>query len=323
MPGPLLTVVLVSYRTRDLLLDQLSRLTVDPRLQCVVIDNASDDGSADAVAREHPSVALVRNADNVGFARAANQGIVRATTPYVALLNPDADATPSLLRDLAGYLERNPDVWAVAPRLVGSEGKAQTLAAGFKPTPSRGFLYFLGLSYLLPWPSAGFSVPPSTRRPVDVDWLSGCCLVFRRDVVERVGPLDGSFFLYGEDMDWCRRMRAAGGRLVFMGDRDLMHARAASSGHEVGSTDWLTAFIRYVGPQTSVTGARLFFIAAATGFWLRGLRFVKPGSVRRRTLWRYAGAAAGIARNPRYTVEPVPALPPEPVPEPTGDLTAV
>lgn len=293
---PLLTVVLVSYNTLPLLVATLERLERADRIKCVVVDNASSDGSADAVASRFPSAFLIRNTDNVGFARAANQGMERADTPYLALLNPDTEAQPELLRDLVAYLQEHEDVWATAPRLVGPGGKAQTLAAGFAPTPLRGLLYFFGISYFLPWPSAGFSVPPAVRRPVEVDWLSGACLVIRRDVLERVGPLDGTFFMYGEDMDWCRRMRQAGGHLMFLADHDLSHARAASSGHEVVSTQWLGGLDRYVKPQTSRTGARLFFMAAAAGFWIRGFRFLLPGQrLRRTTLWGYAKAASRIA----------------------------
>jgi GT2 family glycosyltransferase len=288
--------VLVSYNTRPLLLRLLAHLQDAGWLEPIVIDNSSTDGSAEAVSAEFPFVQLIRNPTNVGFARAANQGLMRAETPYVVLLNPDTEATPELLASLVDYLKDRPDVWAVAPRLIASNGTVQTLAAGFAPTPWRAFLYFLGLSYVLPWPSAGFSVSPAISRPVDVDWLSGACLTVRSGAIERVGLLDGSFFLYGEDMDWCRRMRAAGGRLVFLADHDLMHARAASSGHEVASTDWLIGLTRYVRPQTSPIGARLFFLAAAIGFWLRGARFILPGQrVRRSTLWRYAGAAWRIA----------------------------
>jgi N-acetylglucosaminyl-diphospho-decaprenol L-rhamnosyltransferase len=307
---PKLTVVLVSYNTKALLLDLLLRLAPAPWLTCVVVDNASADGSADAVASELPSVALIRNPENVGFARAANQGLAKATSPYIALVNPDTDTTPEFLLELVEFLETHAGVWAVAPRLIGSDGKAQTLAAGFSPTPLRALLYFLGLSYILPWPSSGFSVSPRIRKPVEVDWLSGACLVLRRDVIDRVGPLDSSFFLYGEDMEWCRRMRAAGGRLVMLGDHDLGHARAASSGHEVESTKWLDALVRYVRPQTSATGAKLFFTAAAIGFWIRGSRFVLPRQRSRRdTLWRYAAASARIAFVPSSTASPAPATP--------------
>jgi GT2 family glycosyltransferase len=293
-----LTVVLVSYNTSDLLLRLLERLGGADWIVPIVIDNASVDGSAHAVATRYPAIELVRNAENVGFARAANQGIARAKTEHVALVNPDTDISSQLLGDLSDYLERHPDVWAVAPRLVGGDGKAQTLAAGFRPTPARGFLYFLGLSYILPWPAAGFSVPPGIVRPIEVDWLSGACLVFRSEVVERVGALDESFFLYGEDMDWCRRMRAAGGRLVLVADHDLQHSQGASSGHEVVSTDWLIGLIRYVLPLNSELGARLFFVAAAIGFVLRGVRSSLPGFRRRRSLFAYAGTAARIALSP-------------------------
>jgi GT2 family glycosyltransferase len=182
------------------------------------------------------------------------------------------------------------------------------MAAGFAPTPARAFLYFLGISYVLPWARAGFSVPPRVASPIEVDWLSGACLTFRRSLIDRVGTLDPTFFMYGEDMDWCRRMRAADGRIVLLANEDLRHARAASSGHEVASTDWLTGLARYVRPQTSSTGARLFFLAAAIGFWIRGARFVLPRSrVRRVTLWGYARTAARIAFERSQPTHPQPA----------------
>ncbi len=306
---PALTVVVVSYNTKELLLNLLDQLHGATWLVPIVIDNSSGDASADAVAARFPSIEVIRNGDNVGFARAANQGIARAATPYMVLLNPDTDGTPDLLRSLLTYLEEHKDVWAVAPRLIASDGSVQTMAAGFAPTPARAFLYFMGISYFLPWASVGFSVPPRTARPIDVDWLSGACLTFRREVIDRVGPLDDTFFLYGEDMDWCRRMRAAGGRLVLLADHDLRHARAASSGHEVVSTDWLVGLARYVRPQTSAIGIRQFFLAAATGFWLRGSRFLLPRNrLRRKTLWGYARAAARIAMESQTssTADPAP-----------------
>ena len=293
-----LAVVLVSYNTSTLLLGMLERLSAADWIVPIVIDNASADGSADAVAATFPVVELVRNTENLGFSRAANQGIARASSQHIALVNPDTDVSAALLADLSDYLDQHQNVWAVAPRLVDENGKAQTLAAGFRPTAARGILYFFGLSYILPWPDAGFSVPPGTDQPIDVDWLSGACLVFKREVLDRVGPLDESYFLYGEDMDWCRRMKAAGGRLTLLADHDLRHLQGASSGHEIVSTDWLKALTRYVLASTSRSGARLFFLAAAGGFLLRGVRSALPGFRTRRSLFSYSRAALAIAISP-------------------------
>ena len=291
-----LTVVLVSYNTEALLIRTLERIAAAPWIVPIVVDNASADGSAAAVAARFPAIALVSNRDNVGFARAANQGIARARTPYVALVNPDTDVSPRLLQEVVDHLAAHPEVWAVAPRLVRPGGGVQTMDAGFAPTPLRAVLYYLGISYLLPWPAAGFCVPPGIHRPLEVDWLSGACLTFRREIVERIGAFDESFFLYGEDLDWCRRMRAAGGHLVLLGDQTLTHAQGASSGHEVVSVEWLSGLARYVRPLTSPMGARIFFAAAAAGFWLRGLRSMLPGSSKRRsTLFGYAHAAVRLA----------------------------
>lgn len=294
-----LTVVLVSFNTRDLLSGALTALRTDslhaPRL--IVVDNDSSDGSADMVATSFPDVFLIRNARNLGFAVAANMGFAHVRTPHCLLLNPDTTPTLDLLAALIRYLEQHPDVWAVGPCLLRPDGKPQALAAGFAPTLRRALCYFSGLALVLrPWPRAGFSVPPFTRHPIEVDWLSGACLCFRSDRMTELGGFDPSFFLYGEDMDLCRRIRQRGGRLVLLGDLPLTHIQGASSGSEV-SAEWLRGLERYVIANLRARRSAFFFATAAAGFGLRGVwsaTFKRQG-VRPHTYWKWANMARRIA----------------------------
>jgi GT2 family glycosyltransferase len=300
MPYPKdLTVIIVSYNTRERLGRALTAIRAGepegPRV--VVIDNASSDGSGDAVAEAFARAKLIRSPDNLGFARGVNLGLEGLDTRFGLLLNPDTQPTPGLLRALVQHLEANPDVWAVAPRLLRPNGRAQALDAGFRPGAIRALVYFLGLGEALPFdPKASFCVPSRVREPIEVDWLSGACLCFRREAIETAGPLDPTFFMYGEDVDWCRRVQAKGGHLVLRGDLGLPHAQGASTGHDVRSPDWLRGLDRgYVRPLMG-RGAAMFFAAASLGFGLRALRALLPGYARRpATLFGYARAAAELA----------------------------
>jgi N-acetylglucosaminyl-diphospho-decaprenol L-rhamnosyltransferase len=294
-----LTVIVVSYNTRERLCQALTNIDAGkpagPLL--VVVDNASADGSADAVASGFPGVTLVRSQENIGFARAVNLGLERLDTKFGLLLNPDTMPTHALLAALVETLEADPGIWAVAPRLLRADGRAQAMDAGFQPRAGRAVTYFLGLAELLPLPPiASFCVPSRVREPLEVDWLSGACLCFRRQAIEVVGPLDPSYFLYGEDVDWCRRVQNHGGRIVLRGDLGLSHAQGASSGHDVRSTEWLRALDRgYVRPIMG-RGAAVFFAAASIGFGLRAARAMLPGYARRpATLAGYARTAATLA----------------------------
>lgn len=292
-------MIIVSYNTRARLGDALTAIrAAEPEgPHVVVVDNASSDGSANLVAADFKDVDLVRNAENVGFARAVNVGLGKLDTRFGLLLNPDTLPTPELLRELVAHLEANPEVWAVAPRLLRPDGRAQAMDAGFRPGAARALVYFLGLGELLPvMPRASFCVPSRVREQLDVDWLSGACLCFRLHAIETAGKLDPTYFLYGEDLDWCRRVQACGGRLVLRGDLGLPHAQGASSGHDVRNPDWLRGLDRgYVRPFMG-RRASLFFAAAAAGFSLRAIRALLPGYPRRpSTLAGYAVYAARLA----------------------------
>lgn len=210
---PPVSVVLLNYNTRDLTLAALARLGPGAQnrgWQVIVVDNASTDGSADAVESAFPAVTIVRLKENWGYAVGNNRGLERATGAAVILLNSDALADIGELQALVNYLEVNLAVAAVSAGLRTATGEAQAFAYGGDPSP----LYLLrrGMGRLLP-------MPPlhnwAVAEPLTVDWVSGACLCVRREVIEQIGGLDENFFLYFEDVDWCKRMRQPGWQVVY------------------------------------------------------------------------------------------------------------
>jgi N-acetylglucosaminyl-diphospho-decaprenol L-rhamnosyltransferase len=215
------SVVLLNYNTRDLMLASLARLAPDALArgwQLIVVDNASTDGSADAIEAAFPSVTLVRLAENRGYAAGNNRGLDVATGASVILLNSDVQVDAEQLQALADYLSTDPHVSAVSAGLRTPEGAAQAFAYGSDPSP--GYLLRRGIGRLL-------KSPPlhnwAATEPLTVDWISGACLCVRREVIEQIGGLDENFFLYFEDMDWCKRMRLAGWRVVYNPRVQVVH----------------------------------------------------------------------------------------------------
>lgn len=182
-----LSIVIPSYNARDLLARTLRTLAVvAPEAEVIVVDGESADGSADMVEAEFPSVSLLRQ-KNHGFAHATNRGIERASRPFVLLMNSDLFVTREALASMHARLAADPRLGAVAPRLVNEDGSRQSVFGAFY------------------WPN-WVEVKKASR----VWLLAGACIMTRRDVIERVGALDESFFLYNEEYDWCARCHDAG-----------------------------------------------------------------------------------------------------------------
>ncbi|PKO22875.1 MAG: glycosyltransferase family 2 protein [Chloroflexi bacterium HGW-Chloroflexi-1] len=231
MKQPTLSVIIVNWNVCDLLRDCLrsvlwgresevrsqeaNRSALIPALELrapevLVVDNASIDGSAEMVAREFPTVRLIRNAENLGYARANNLGIAASTGRYVLLLNSDTVVPPAALAELVAFMDAHPEAGACSPQLLGADGRPQPYAFGCDPMPDylmrRGLYRLLLRRPLHDWGAAEVQA---------VDWVSGACLLTRRAVIDQVGALDEQFFMYFEDNDWCLRMRAAGWKVYY------------------------------------------------------------------------------------------------------------
>ncbi len=222
-----LSLAIVSYNCRELLRQCLMALpsaAAGLTFETFVIDNASGDGTAELVANEFPEVVLLANSENVGFARASDQGLAAATGRALLLLNPDTVPGPGSLRVLAEFLDSHPDVGAVGPRVTYPDGRLQP-QGGPLPTPGREMLSHVGLRQ--PGRSAQEMAWAYGRTDfdleADVEQLSGVCLMVSRDALDRVGPLDTRFFMFYEDVEWCRRIREAGYRVVYVPSSVIIH----------------------------------------------------------------------------------------------------
>jgi GT2 family glycosyltransferase len=234
-PGkPLVSAIIVSYNTRQLVLDCLRAYfaCADVPAEAVVVDNASTDRSADAVAYEFPQVKLVRQRANVGFGRANNAGLQRADGRFILLLNPDVTVMPGCVGRLADFLLVRPDAAAVGPRLQRPDGSLDHAARRGFPSPSASFYYFSGLGRAFPQ-SARLNrytmghLPPSETHEID-SGTAGCLMV-RRSAVDRVGFFDPDYFMYGEDLDLCYRLKSGGWKVFYLPAAHAVHVKGQAT----------------------------------------------------------------------------------------------
>lgn len=228
-----LSVIIVNWNTISLL-HQVLRSAYDTcgaiRMQMIVIDNASEDGSADMVAREFPEALLIRNLTNRGFAAANNQGFEVATGRYVLMLNSDTIVLGDVLAASVRYLNSHPDVGAMGCRVLNPDRTMQRTCSMW-PSLINLVLQTSGLCKLS-WPRfLGRYQMMGWQRDSerDVDSITGCYLMLCNTVLKQVGPLDEAFFFFGEETDWCRRIRLAGWRLAFAPVGEIIHYGSASA----------------------------------------------------------------------------------------------
>jgi len=228
------SVVIVSWNAREYLMQCLASLSQEAcryPMEIIVVDNASSDGSADSVATSYPSVRLIRNADNVGFAKANNMAVSVSTGRYLCFVNSDVKVLPHCISRLVDFCEERPNVGMVGPRIIGGDGALQRSCRGF-PSVWNMSCRALALDSLFPKIRmfTGYSLshwPQDSVQPVDI--LSGCFWLVRRQALIQIGMLDEDFFMYGEDMDWCKRFWMQRWQVVFVPSAEAIHYGGASS----------------------------------------------------------------------------------------------
>jgi N-acetylglucosaminyl-diphospho-decaprenol L-rhamnosyltransferase len=221
------------------------------------------------------SVRLIRNKENVGFARAHNRGIAASTGGIVVLINPDTVVGRDFFESLESFFEENPKVGIVGPRILNSEGELQ-LSARREISALSGFLGRTSLlTRLFPRSSLvknQFPAVTDRSHPSPVDWVSGACMAIRRDALRGLGSLDERFFMYFEDADLCRRARAAGWLVYNLPHVEIIHQTGASSRSKPRAV-WLlhkSAFL-YHRKHGAHGPLNVFSVAVLAGLSLRAL----------------------------------------------------
>jgi len=228
---PQVDVVVVSYNTKDLLLECLASVFENARsrnARVVVVDNASEDGSLEAVRRVFPQTIAINNTINAGFGRACNQAIRISNSPFILLLNSDAIVTAEAFDALNDCLERNPRCGAAGCRLINAKGVEETITRNFL-TPLNQVLELAGIGLGSTLRRTRLPNADSGRADCAVDWISGACLMLRRAAIEEAGLFDEQFFMYSEDEDLCFRLRELGWSVCYCSEATAVHLGGASS----------------------------------------------------------------------------------------------
>ncbi len=280
---PTVSVVVVSYNTRLMTLDCLRALYADlggTAAEVFLVDNGSADGSPAAVAAAFPAATVIDMGRNAGFGAANNAAFGRAAGTFLLLLNSDAFLHAGAVGAMLACMGRHPRAAAVGPRLVNGDGSLQPSCFRF-PTPGQAWRENLFLTRLV---RPASPLGDYQRWPHDaereVDWAVGACLLVRRSAYERVGGFDERFFLYAEETDWQRRMRDAGGTVVFTPAAVVTHRGGASGGGDVNGHffDGLDRYGRKHHGPAGVVAVRAAMVVGCfarlwlwAGVWLGGI----------------------------------------------------
>lgn len=230
-----LSIIIVNYNTRVLTLQCISSIyesNIDNSFEVFVVDNNSSDNSIEAIRQQFPNVLLIENKENVGFSKANNQAIKQATGAFVLLLNSDTIVKENTLSIMLQYMKENEDVGAAGCEVLLPDGTLDKACHRGFPTPSASFYYMSGLA-------KKYSNNPrfnlyhksylNMRKIHEIDCLVGAFMIVRAETIKQVGMLDETFFMYGEDVDWCYRIKEAGWKIIYNPKTSIIHYKGASS----------------------------------------------------------------------------------------------
>jgi GT2 family glycosyltransferase len=230
-----LSIVIVNYNTCQLTLDCLRSVgssITSYDYEIVVVDNASKDDSVLEIRKQFPTIHLIENMQNVGFSKANNQAMRIAAGRYILLLNTDTIVQPDTLQTMLDFMDNNPKIGASGCKIVLPDGSLDKACKRGFPTPSASFYYAFGFSKLFP-KNPRFNqyqlgyLNPDHEYPIDC--LVGAFMLVRRETIDQVGMLDEEFFMYGEDIDWCYRIKQAGWGIYYYPRTTITHYKGASS----------------------------------------------------------------------------------------------
>ena len=283
MQTPDISIVVVNYNGKDDLLACLGSLELardEVSLEVLMVDNGSNDGSIGAVASRFPWVRIIEIGQNLGFAAACNRGLAEVRGRHAMLLNPDTEVLPHSLTSLTQALDHHPEWGIVGPRMVDQHSRPYPSARRF-PTPFRLFCECTRLVYLFSRSKlfGGYFYGDCPQNSLEgVDQIEGSALMIRSQVLRAVGPLDERFFLFFEEVDWCKRVREAGFEVRVVQDAVVRHRRATTmsrfyvEARRANARSALAYFDKHYGSKR-VRSLRRWMLAAllirqlATAWW--------------------------------------------------------
>ena len=241
-----LSIIIVNYNVKLFLeqaLHSIKSACQGLNVEIFVVDNGSTDGSVQMMMQQFPEVKLIANKENVGFSKANNQAIVQAKGDVLCLINPDTLVREDTFRVCLDYLNTHTEAGMVGCKILNSDGSLQLACRRSFPSPWVAMTKIIGLSKLFPQ-SRLFGKYNLTYLDPDeiseVEAISGSFMMVRKSVVDSVGMLDESFFLYGEDLDWCYRIHQAGWKIIYLPTTQLIHYKGRST--KEASFDYLKVF---------------------------------------------------------------------------------
>ena len=257
-----LSIIIVNYNTKNFLRQCLKSLNSDKEI--IVVDNHSSDGSPAMVVKEFPRVKLIKNKKNLGFAKANNLAIKKSSGRYILFLNPDTIVQKNTLKTMIQFMEENPQVGAATCRVELIDGQLdQACHRGF-PTAWNAFCYFSGLGKLFPQSKifAGYSLGCLPLDKIhEIDASAGAFLIVRREIGESLNWFDEDYFWYGEDLDFCYRLKQKGWKIMFVSTTKIIHYKGVASGIKKHSQKISSAKkqTRIKATKASVEVMRIFF----------------------------------------------------------------
>lgn len=214
-----LSVIIVSFNTRELLKKCLASIK---NAEIIVVDNASTDGSVEMVKREFPQVKLIENRENLGFAKANNQALGLAHGEYRLLLNSDTQVKPQALEHLVAFAKKHPEVGIIGARLLNLDGSVQSSVYHFPSIKGAIDEYWLGKK------GSYEKYALTGLDPVSVEAVTGAAMLIPKSTIEKIGLLNEQYFMYFEDLDYCRRVKRANLKVYYLPDAEVIHYHGAS-----------------------------------------------------------------------------------------------
>jgi len=280
-----LSIIIVNWNTGALLtqcVDSIKNTVKGIDYEIIVTDNASTDDSIARLEKTHNNVEIIKSEKNLGFAAGNNLALSRCKGKNIMLLNPDTLLTEGAVDKMTDYLENHSGTGVVGPSLTDEKGNIHPSTAGSFPELFVIFCEVSGLTKLFPSSSRirGLYMRSKKQKPLEVDWVSGACIMLRHKVFDKTGPLNESFFLYFEDQEWCYRIKKKGYKIIFLPQAKVIHfenqsvlkvGEKAEKKNRLSYRDYL---LNFNSPSGAFIAEKLYFSGLLSRYTLARLKYL-------------------------------------------------